>query len=218
MKQPLWRILWSYVQPFEIRRASTHFNPRLELLFYEGTYILSTGDALYSEGRKYRPVVAALKSHRLQAQITSVRSVLLLGTGLASAAHILSHRGKEPSITLVEIDQQILDWAVEFLPYKMHKKVQPICQDAFQFMATNSEHFDLIFVDLFFGLVTASNVFSLDFLESCKRSIGTTGTIVLNAIFTDAPEADRAKALLAKQFSGMEEIRFGKNRVFVLWN
>jgi len=61
-------------------------------------------------------------------------------------------------------------------------------------------------------------VFSLDFLESCKRSIGTTGTIVLNAIFTDAPEADRAKALLAKQFSGMEEIRFGKNRVFVLWN
>ncbi|MBS1645451.1 MAG: hypothetical protein JST36_10470 [Bacteroidetes bacterium] len=218
MKQPLWRILWSYVKPFEIRRASSHYNPRLELLFYEGAYILSTGDALYSEGRKYRPVLAALKSNRLRAQNISFRSVLLLGTGLASAAHIISHSGKDPSITLVEIDQQILDWAMEFLPDKIQKKARPICHDAFQFMATNSEHFDLIFVDLFFGLVTASKVFSLDFLESCKRSIGATGTIVLNAIFPDAPEADRAKALLAKQFNGMEEIRFGKNRVFVLWN
>lgn len=210
-----WKKMLSYVKPLEIKRASTAYNPHLELVYFEGRFLLGTGDAIYSEGVKYRPIVAAFKSVKLKPKLAGLKEVLVLGTGLASTAHILHQRGLQPKIKLVEIDAVVLQWAMEYLPKQLLASTKPIRDDAFQFIAVDKGFYDLIVVDIFFGLVTAPGVFEQEFLENCQRRLAPNGTIVLNAMFSSLVDADLAKPKLEAVFSNVEEIRFGQNRVYV---
>src|ERR1043165_7591420 len=135
--------------PIRIRTSSSALNPVLELYYYQGRYILATKDAIYSDGEKYRPLVKAFESPRLQSALSHVRNVLVLGTGLASAVHILSAKGFHPQFTLVEIDALVLEWAQEFLPANV--QVQAVNEDAFTFIAKDIHSYDLVIVDIFFG-------------------------------------------------------------------
>src|ERR1044071_5243470 len=102
--------------PIRIRKSSSALNPVLELYYYQGRYMLATKDAIYSDGEKYRPLVKAFELPLLKSALGRVRNVLVLGTGLASAVHILNAKGFRPQFTLVEIDNLVLAWAREFLP------------------------------------------------------------------------------------------------------
>lgn len=209
------RKLLSYLRPFEIKKASTKYNPRLELIYHEGRYMLSTGDAIYSEGIKYRPLVAAFGSRKLKPKLKGLQNVLVLGTGLASAAHLLHHHGLTPIISLVEIDAIVLQWAMEYLPKTLVDKTKPIRDDAFVFMENNRDSYDLIIVDIFFGLETAEGVLEKDFLEKCQQRLSREGILVLNTMFKSRLGADAAKPRLETVFSDVEEIRFGQNSVYI---
>lgn len=111
MQLTFFQIIGSLFYPVLIRRASSAVNPVLELYRYRGRWQLATADALYSDGGQYRPLLAAFRT--LKPQLPAVKNMLVLGTGLGSAVQILHEMGHHPACTLVELDEKVLQWALE---------------------------------------------------------------------------------------------------------
>jgi len=208
-----WQRLQGLLYPVSIRKGSSPLNPVLELFYYHGRYILGTQDAVYSDGNRYRPLVAAFTAPALRDHLPRVRDVLVLGTGLASAVHVLDRYGYRPRFTLVEIDALVLDWAVEFLPEGT--VATPVCANAFGFIATDEQIYDLIIVDLFFGREVPAVVTQHRFLQQCRSRLEPGGHLVLNYMVNRDEDEDRAKKALKAVFNDVTELSFGINRVYI---
>ena len=217
MAAPLtfWQKLQSFLYPISLRKGSSALNPVLELFYFRGRYILATGDAVYSDGQKYRPLVKAFETPALKAALPKAQSVLVLGTGLASAVHIMAAKGVFPITTLVEIDKLVLDWAIEFLPPAFAGKVRAVHADAFEFVATDVSRYDLIIVDIFFGRKVPDKVLDSDFLKQCKMRLSPGGFLVLNYMEEDSEQKGRAEQRLKELFKEVHKISFGINKVYI---
>lgn len=207
--------LQSLFFPVRIRKAASEHNSFLELLYFRGRYILATEDAIYSDGRKYRPLLAAFASPELEPRLGAVRDVLVLGTGLASAVHILEGRGIRPFFTLVEIDKVILDWAVEFLPPGAKPRVKAVRSDAFAFVQSETARYDMVIVDIFFGRSVPDQVTGADFLGHCRELMRPDSVLVLNYMLAPDNDPQKAKAALEATFTNVAELSFGLNKVYL---
>ena len=58
--------LLSHFFPVSIRKGATAHNAQLEIFYYRGRFILATADAVYSDGHKYKPLVAAFSAPPLK--------------------------------------------------------------------------------------------------------------------------------------------------------
>lgn len=209
----LWQKLQSIFYPVSIRKGSSALNPVLELFYFRGRYLLATPDAIYSDGDKYRPLVSAFQSAGLSESLKTVKQVLVLGTGLASAVHILSAKGYAPEFTLVEIDKLVLDWAKEFLPNGV--TANAINDDAFRFISRDAHQYDLVIVDIFFGRVVPDGVLERQFLQECRQRLNAGGFLVLNYMEQPSESGDKAKIALEKVFGPVKELSFGINKVYI---
>lgn len=205
--------LRSYFYPVRICRASSAVNPVLELYYYQGRWQLATADALYSDGTKYRPLLAAFKS--LRKELAAVQNILLLGTGLASAVHILHKKGFSPRFTLVELDSVVLKWAIELLPAGSAGRITPVCADAFQFLEKDKGQYDLLVVDVFSGRHVPGFVLHPVFLGLCRERLSSAGHLILNYMVNHPNEEQKAKAALEAAFGNVKELCFDINRVYI---
>lgn len=210
--------LQSLFYPVRIRKTSSEYNDFLELLLFRGQYMLTTEDAIYSDGDKYRPLLAAFGHPRLSRKLPATADVLVLGTGLASAVHILEQQEFRPAFTLVEIDRTILDWAVEFLPPGVKDRVRAVRSDAFAFVASETARYDLIIVDIFFGRSVPEEVTSAGFLQHCRTLLAEDGALVLNYMLAPDNDPEKAKAALEATFTKVEELSFGLNKVYLAFS
>lgn len=184
----------------------------LELYRYRGSWQLATTDALYSDSLNYRPLKAAFKKLGKQ-KLAAIKEVLVLGTGLASAVHLLHRRGLRPNYTLIEADETILRWAIELLP--PNQSTTPLCEDAGAFMQKNSRKYDLLIIDIFESRHVPAFVTSDAFLKQCRTALNPGGIVIFNYI-TNLPEDElTAKAAITAAFSKYELISFQINRVFI---
>ncbi len=207
--------LQSLFFPTRVRVGSSAYNEVLELLYFQGRYMLATADAIYSDGDKYRPLLAAFARPELRRRLPALRNVLVLGTGLASAVHILQRKGFRPGFTLVEIDEVVLDWAVEFLPRGVNERVRAVRSDAFAFVGTDTGIYDLLIVDIFFGRKVPANVIGTSFLRQCRDRLSAGGVLVLNYMLAPENDPQKAKAALEATFKHVKELSFGLNRVYI---
>jgi predicted membrane-bound spermidine synthase len=211
---PLYKRILSYIIPVRIREGSSEENPSLELFLFRGGYQLATPDAVYSDGKRYRPLVAAFKE--IEDELPRVKRVLLLGTGLGSAVQILESKGYYPDFVLVEKDSTILHWAEELLNSKETKQViRTVCIDAAIFMQVNQEQFDLIVVDVFNGRVVPEFVTQEIFLKNCRRSMSPGGSFILNYIISDEQEWNHVLSRFRSVFSSYDMVAFGINRIII---
>lgn len=211
----LWQKIESFLFPVSVRKGSSPLNAVLELFYYRGRYILATTDAVYSDGTKYRPLVKAFDTPQLKAALPNIENVLVLGTGLASAVHILTAKGLRPRFTLVEIDNLVLQWAEEFLPEGTGDNVTAIQQDAFQFIASCTSGYDLIIIDIFFGRDVPAAVTEPPFLAQCSARLQAGGFLILNYMERKERPAEKARIALQGLFAKVNEINFGINKVYV---
>lgn len=202
----------SYLVPVRLRRKKGSENPLLELYYYRGRFQLATADALYSDGDQYRPMRIAY--HYLGDELGKVNSVLVLGTGLASAVQILEKKGYNPEFTLVEYDMTVLSWAMALLPTKADK-VTPVHADAKDYMATNQQRFDLLILDVFNGRVVPPFVTSEEFLQQCRNSINEGGFFVFNYIIQNDEEWKRVDTLVSRVFPHSFCIDSDINRIII---
>jgi spermidine synthase len=210
-----WQKLQSLFYPVILKKSSSPFNPVLELFYHSGRYILATKDAVYSDGDKYRPLLRAFNSPELKRDLPRLKSILVLGTGLASAVHILHAKGLHPRCTLVEIDDQVLDMALQFLPEAAIPHVQGIHKDAFQFIEEDTNTYDLIIVDIFIGREVPEKAIKASFLAQCKSRLAANGYLVFNYMLSPDEEPTKAKTALQAYYKSVEEISFGINKVYI---
>ncbi len=205
--------LLSYLYPVKIAKAATQQNAVLELYYHRGQYQLATYDALYSDGSRYRPLRLAIRYLHKRKAIGD--SVLVLGTGLGSVVHILYGFGYSPTYTLVEADATILQWAIDTLPKAVATEAIPIHEDAEQYMATNSQQYSLVVVDIFNSRVVPAFVTSQVFLLSCKAALADGGVLVLNYIVINKDAWQAARHCIETTFSKCEILEDGMNRIVI---
>lgn len=193
-------------------KSSGTKNQVLELFLHRGELQLATLDALYSDGTRYRPLKMAFKA--VKNRLSGVRDVLLLGTGLASAVHMLHKRGVNPNYTLIEHDSVVLELAQKYLPANSGN-VEAHCTDALSFMNNNERKYDLLIVDIFTGRVAAEFVTSESFLLKCRQSLNSDGIFVLNYIINGYPFWEDAIETIKTVFPDTQVLEYQINRVIV---
>ncbi len=174
---------------------------------------LATNDALYSDGDRYTPALAAMKS--LKSFVPYMRSVLVLGAGLCSMVHVIRRKETDPFFTLVEKDKVVLEWAMEFLEPNGPEKTQPICNDAYIFMQENTAKYDFVFIDVFKGREVPDFVFTQDFLQQCRNSLMPGGHVAFNYIVNNEQEWDVVQGVFSGVFPGNRIVKNGLNRILI---
>lgn len=209
---PLYKKLISYLVPVLVRKSTTAENPLLELYAYRGRYQLATFDAIYSDGQHYTPLNIAYK--QIDNHLPQIKKVLVLGTGLGSAVQIMTKMGYSPDFTLIEYDNTILQWAMELMPeYK--GVITPVCADAQQYMAANTQTYDLVVIDIFKSRVVPPFVTSQEFLTQCRNSINPGGHLIMNYIVQQNEEWHPIDAILRSVFPKCYCIDNSINRIII---
>ncbi|MGN6294132.1 MAG: methyltransferase domain-containing protein [Chitinophagaceae bacterium] len=213
MKIPFHKRLLSFLYPICIERRSSPLHPVLDLYLHRNQWQLATEDAWYSNGRRYRPLLTAFK--QIKEELAMVDHVLVLGTGLASAVQILENMGFHPAYTLVDIDKNVLDLAIELLPEHNLSRIEAVCMDAELFMQENKKQYPLIVCDVFMGRNVPDFVSSATFLEQCKSGLQSGGRFVLNYLEKSKSLDQEICSLMDRVFPGYRRIEFGINKIFV---
>jgi len=208
---PFFLKAWSYVEPVSLRRSPSDVSGRLELRLYHNRFQLRTESARYSDGDRYFPAVAVVE--HLQGCLPAVARVLLLGGGLGSLIQVMRARGYHPCCTFVEKDEAVLGWALEILGAS--PKLEPVCQDAESFMATNHRKFDLVFVDVFRHRRVPDFVTAPAFLRQCRDGISTEGRLALNYIVEEEQRWRAAQAAFAAVFPAHHLISARDSRILI---
>lgn len=206
------RIL-SYLYPVCIGRRSSAINPVLDLFLYRNQWQLATSDALYSDGNRYRPLAIAFKV--IKDHLPDINSVLVLGTGLGSAVRMMHKIGHKVSATLVDIDEEVMKWALELMPEEIAVNTRPVCEDARVFLDTNHDTYDLIIVDVFLGRVVPEFVGTDDFLKKCRRRLNPGGHFVLNYIVNKESEWAEMRTVVNNVFDKPMIVENGINRIII---
>lgn len=211
---PLYKKILSMVYPVLIRTAEESDRyPLPQLYLYRGQYQVATHDALYSDGTRYRPLKIAYS--KLADKLPAVKNVLVLGTGLGSAVHILHNKGYQPEYTLVDYDKTTLRWAMELLPEGVATRTTPILTDAQGFIETHEKMYDLIVVDIFKGRVVPAFVMTNAFLQNCRRCMKPTASLVLNYMVNNEAEWQDALKAFSMVFPRHQVIATSINRLLI---
>ena len=196
-----------------LRRASGAVNATLEIFLYRNQLQLATTDALYSDGDRYLPAIAALD--HLKVFLPAVSNVLVLGTGLGSMVRATRSKGYDPKFTLVDNDEVVLKWAIEFLDDVHISRITPVCMDANAFIEQNNIKYDLIFRDIFSGRVVPGFVTTAVFLQQCRDSLAPGGHLAFNYIINDDRHWESVQNICSLIFPGYTAISMGINRIII---
>ena len=180
--------LLSYLYPVT-KKVQSEFSGTLEITWYNGKKHLNTKNANYSYGSLQRILKFGLDKIELE----KVNSILLLGLGGGSVIETLRTDFKfEKSITAIEIDPKIIEIARTEFNIKPSENLNIICDDALQFMASNSNTFDLIIIDLFIDIDVPVTFLELKFWQDIIKASSTNGAVLFNASL----EKTHSRALL----------------------
>lgn len=211
MKIPLYKKIISFFHPVWIRGTKeTGRDPELELLLYRGRWQLATGDAIYSDGDRYTPILVAYKA--LGNKLASVKNVLVLGAALGSAVEIMAKKGYSPDFTLVDNDPLVLAWANELMP-PYEGAVELKQADARNYFDTDENKYDLLIVDVFTGRLVPDFITTGSFMQNCRQHINAGGSFVLNYIIQEGEEWERFKKVFEMIFPQNLIIKNGINRI-----
>jgi len=200
----------SYLFPVKIWKGSSAHHPVLELFLHNGRWQLTTPDAIYSDGIRYRPLVLAFG--KIKDRLHRNSSVLFLGAGIGSGVQILHDMGFSPASTLVDNDPEVLRLAQAVLPTANNRFV---CADAASFITSGDASYDLIVVDIFTGRVVPAFVTTFDFLEACKQRINPGGMLILNYMINSKAEEAQYRDLTTDLLPDAQVIEIGINKVLI---
>ena len=201
------------------RRASDFSGP-LELFRYRGHWQLATQNAIYSDGAAYTPLLKAYGTLG-KPFLVQCNSVLVLGTGLGSAVTLLQKKyGLRPPVTLLDIDEAVLEWAIDCLEDEGHgDHVEVICDDAQHFFEVDDRRWDLLIIDLFKGQTVPEFATQKPFLEAAWTQVSDGGALVMNYIVqVNANWEALQRTLLEVTGREPQVVRHGVNCIVVVRN
>lgn len=143
-----WKICASYLRAIYIDHCESSWNGYLELRLVHGCLQLNYLGSIYSQGLRYDNFRLCFR--KMQMSKFRGGEICLLGMGLASILEIGETQYQlDAAYTGVEPDTAVVHWATQYvLPhYQVPKQI--ITGDAFQFLSSTAQQWDLICVDIY---------------------------------------------------------------------
>ncbi len=149
--------------------------------------------------------------------LPGVKSLMLLGTGLASAIHVLDRRGLViDSAVLVDVDPHILQLAEMLIPTGAVSNKAFVCADVREYiLADDPPHSDLLIVDVFIGRSVPDGICTTDFLSKCKEKINPGGRFVMNYMVSKPESWWAFRKDIEKVFPDNQILEFGLNKLII---
>jgi spermidine synthase len=178
------RELLSHVYEFPVEQVESKYSTILNVSLYQGRYLLSTRNAVYSFEEKYDSFSEAFK--KLNIEKRNIQKVLLLGFGLGSIPQILHQQyNVNCHYTAIEIDPVVIYLAKRYAYKPEHSKIDIFCADAYDFVKAEQDKYDLICVDVFIDDTVPENAESEVFLYNLKRILKDNGLLIYSHLNND---------------------------------
>jgi spermidine synthase len=198
-KIPRWKYLLSHLVDLPVDAGGTEYNPSLELSLSKGRFYLSTPNAVYSYGDLYRNFFNTFK--RLKLSAMPEQEVLLLGLGMGSIPFMLEKKfGRKYRYTAVELDEVIAGWAMQYSLPQLSSPIIIYTADAYQFVMSTSQKFDLIAVDVFLDEMVPDIFDEADFAARLKEILREDGLIIWNRLAGESKFRQRTETYFSDIF------------------
>lgn len=193
----------SYFWDIPIERTGSEQNAVLEVSWSMGRKVLNSKNANYSFGNGYKVFEHSFKD--LNIEPSTISDVLALGFGAGSVEHILrEYYGWNGKLVGVEYDKEIIAL------YHRHFKTQYPCEihhaDAFEYVKTENNCYNLIVVDLFDDLKTVPFIYSAEFTNALINLLEPGGILIYNTVESESDKAGRME-LLAHLSGHFKEVK-----------
>ncbi len=150
-----------------------------------GKYLLNSGQANYSFGTLHTVFQRAFSKTNLKT--FHPKSVLILGFGAGSIAHILQVELKlNCAITGIEKDAKLIEIAKKYFRFSEHKNLQVCIDDALTYMEGNTKKYDLIVVDLFDEMDVPEQFQTPKFIQLLFNHLNKSGWMYYNYVVDTA--------------------------------
>jgi spermidine synthase len=208
MKMP-WR-RW-FPEWFPLEKAVTPYQ-RLEVVRQKGRLVLNAPHTNYSFGSLHEVFQSAFR--QLHPDYGKIESVLILGFGAGSVAHILQKENGCPcSVTGVEIDKKVIEWAKKYFRLDELQHLQLYCDDASAFLSKNANRYSLIVTDLFLDHRTPDKFLTPGFLQKLKEHLLPNGIVLFNYLLYDFEAKEKAvefEKAFRETFQNVRRLTFKK--------
>lgn len=187
--------LLSYLVPVTIEKRTGAYLPTIEVNLRNGEYILDGDNVNYSFGSLHDLFLQTFTRFNIKEK--PIKSVLILGFGAGSVAHILHKEFQmQCSITGIEIDSVMLELAHKYFNLSSYQNIEIICDDADEFIRRDDNVYDLIIVDLFVERRVPKKFTKPGFLYEIKQHLNPDGFLFFNRINENALQQKETKTLL----------------------
>ncbi len=204
MKQPWWKIIWSYFKEIHIESIDSELNPELYVCFSQGQYQLCVKDAIYSFGTKYDNYWDTFS--KLDLSQFNGKDILILGFGLGSIPYMLEKtKGFSANFTCIEYDEEVLYLFNKYMASEIKSPLEFIISDAKIFMELNRKKFDLIAMDVFLEDVIPPQFLELDFIENLKKALTKNGLLIWNHLYHSENDRNKADTFFENKFLSVFE-------------
>jgi hypothetical protein len=102
-----------------------------------------------------------------------------------------------------------------FLPSALWKKLNWHIGDAFQFVETSQEKYDMIGIDLFIHLSMLDDSIKAPFLLACKQLLAPDGIVIMNTFFEQKEKAMEFQKIFETIFTNVKPLVNDRNYVFI---
>jgi len=151
---------------------------RLKVRYLDNKKILNTQHTNYSYGMLEEVLNYGLDS----IPVENLNSALVLGLGAGCVVGSLRKRYNfSGPIKGVEIDPVVLQIAEEEFDLSADENLEIICADAFEFVQTTKEKFDLVIVDIFIDIEVPNLFYQEEFWFHVKKLMNKNGFVLFNA-------------------------------------
>ncbi len=190
----------SYIWPIT-HRFSSEINGTLEVTYTNGKKVLDTQNANYSYGSLQKILEFGLTKIDLK----SVENLLILGMGGGSVIRSLRDTFHfKKNIVAIEIDPEIIKIAKNEFGISSSNNLQIIEGDAFEFVKTSKEKFQLIIIDLFIDLNVPPIFYGKEFCENVSNLLEKDGSILFNVGVNIESKSGTSEKIIANFGSGFQ--------------
>jgi spermidine synthase len=137
-------------------------------------------DGFPQSGSWYRSIWKKLFVHKMRLRRDKHYKILLLGLGGGDIVKILRKRGILFEADIVELEQEVIDIAKQYFFVVPDDQIRIYAEDAKTYVADNTNHYDLVVVDLYGGDSIPKFVETKEFLTHVATALSPSGQAIFN--------------------------------------
>lgn len=169
----------SFIYPVMVDARNGKVTNYLEVMKDKGKYVLNSQNSNYSFGGLH--IVFDKLFQIIDIKNYGFRNVLILGMGAGSIISLLKNKYEiKCSITAIEKDEVVIELAKKYFNIEKYKSLTIVNADAFEYVTTTKNKYDLIISDLFIEWDVPKIFASNEYLINLKRISNDRACVIYN--------------------------------------